>query len=147
MPLRAKGRIPHSWISASRITMVIDPALPPEYVADFYQSIRKSADFYGDTKVRPLTERALLLAAFSATTDDNERAADQVRRWNAQHPEHAYDENDSAAVSNFRRDYKQARERLLHPKLGRQILREMVSHTVVDAHGNPVTPPPGGPFL
>ena len=116
-PVRASGRVPYSWISASRITMVIDPATPPEDVAQFYQRIRKSDSYYGDVNIRPLAEKALMLAAFSATCTASEKPIDQVRRWNAEHPDNAYDASDSRAVGNFRRDLKQATERLLNPKL------------------------------
>lgn len=119
-PLRAHGRIPYAWISASRITLVIDPAVSPEHVAEFYQLIRKSDPYYAGAQVRPLAEKALLLAAFSSGTNDRETAMDQVRKWNVQHPEHAYEETHPGTVSNFRRDMKQARERLLYPKLGHE---------------------------
>lgn len=117
-PLRASGRIPYSWISASRITLVLDPATSPEEVADFYQRVRKSDSYYAGAQVRPLSAKALMLAEFSATAYDAERAIDQVKRWNEQHPEHAYDHSSPASVSNFRRDLKQARARLLYPRLG-----------------------------
>jgi hypothetical protein len=123
-PLRAHGRIPYAWISASRITLVVDPAVSPEHVAEFYQRIRKSDSYYAGAQVRPLGEKALLLAAFSASTNDGEPAIDQVHKWNVLHPGHAYDETNPGSVSNFRRDMKQARDRLLHPKLGHEGTRD-----------------------
>lgn len=117
--LRAGGRVTYDWVSASRITMVIDPATSPEDVRDLYQYVRKSDSFYGaDANLRPLLEKSLLLAAFSASCTDQERPVEQVRRWNSEHPEHAYDADHSRAVGNFRRDLRQARDRLLNPKLG-----------------------------
>jgi hypothetical protein len=121
--LRAGGRIPYSWISASRITMVIDPMVSPEDVADFYQRVRKSNSYFAGAQVRPLKAKALHLAAFSADIRPGERSVDQVKRWNELHPDHTYDHTSPTAISNFVRDMKLARDRLLNPKLGAEANR------------------------
>jgi len=117
--MRLSARIHYSPTSAARITMVIDPATPPDEVARAYQVMRKKY-IYGGTVIRPLAKKALLLAAFSITTSDTEKPTDQVRRWSRLHPQYSYDASDPVQLGNFRRDLKQATERLMHPRLGRQ---------------------------
>jgi len=117
-PLRASGRITYNWLPASRITLVIDPWVSPDEVRDLYHHVRKSDSYFGaDANLRPQLEKALLLAEFSITCTDDESGTEQVQRWNTEHPEHAYPDGVRVA-GNFRRDMRQAVDRLLNPKLG-----------------------------
>lgn len=123
LPLRAGGRVPYSWLSASRINLVVDPATTPAELAEFYQLVRKSPAYYGGAQVRPIGEKALLMAAFAAKAPEDERGVALVKRWNEQYPQFPYDPANPASVSNFRRDLRQACERLLVPKLGLEARR------------------------
>jgi hypothetical protein len=132
-PIRGAVRLPRLAPSTSRVTLVIDPAITPAEVAEFYQRTRKRF-VYGPHQFRPLQEKALHLARFwlSATrlqtggsvldrTWDGD-GADLVRRWNAQYPDQdghqwEYDASNADHVRNFRRDIRQAVAKLLYPKI------------------------------
>jgi len=90
----------------SRITLVIDAALAPSQVKDTYTRARNALL---QRRYRNLTRKHALLAGFSATFR-TETLRDQMRKWNAQYPNWKY-----KLVTNFGRDVKQARERLLEP--------------------------------
>ncbi len=125
LPLRAGGRVPYSWLSASRINLVVDPATTPAELAEFYQQVRKSPAYYGGAQVRPMGEKALLMAAFAANAPEDERGVALVKRWNEQYPQFQYATANPTSVSNFRRDLRQACERLLVPKLGLEARRRV----------------------
>jgi hypothetical protein len=113
-PVRAWAWRSTTTPSVLRLSMTIDPTMSPEEVKRVYQFLRKTY-FFRDILVRPLSAKAVDLAEFTLASEEFERTADLVRRWNSQHPEHTYDPEDAVALGNFRRDQRVAVKRLLHP--------------------------------
>jgi hypothetical protein len=91
----------------SRLVLTLDPALSPRQVADFYRKAWKALMEPG--RYRNLSEKHTLLAAFSVDRADSPRLREA---WNRKYPKWAY-----ASESNFGRDLRVARERLLSPSL------------------------------
>jgi hypothetical protein len=90
----------------SRITLTVDPALSPRQVEALYRSVRGQML---DGRYRNLSRKHALLAGFTATLGEL-KLSEQMRKWNAQHPRWKY-----KLVTNFGRDAKMARNRLLAP--------------------------------
>ena len=90
----------------SRITLTIDPALSPRQVESLYRRVRGQVL---DGRYRNLTRKHALLAAFT-TTLSGLKLSDQMSKWNARYRQWKY-----KAVTNFGRDAKTARDRLLTP--------------------------------
>jgi hypothetical protein len=93
--------------TASRIILIVDPALPPEELADSYRAIRQMA---GGSRQREMSKKHLVLALFAATRPKGETWAAGMIRWNREHPEWAYQHE-----TNFGRDAGSAQRRLLYP--------------------------------
>jgi hypothetical protein len=90
----------------SRITIEVDPALSPRQVEALYRTVRGQLL---EGRYRNLTQKHALLAGFTSTLRDL-KLADQMRKWNAQYHRWTYE-----LVTNFGRDAKKARDRLLAP--------------------------------
>jgi hypothetical protein len=92
----------------TRITLTIDPTTTPQEVADYYQSIRKDML---PKRYRSLSEKHLRLARFVALCGvEWKKWGEGMRAWNAAYPDYRYDNE-----SNFIRDARQAKQRLLSP--------------------------------
>jgi hypothetical protein len=95
------------YFALSRIALVVDPAVSPRELAERYRQVRQELL---PGRSRPLTDKHIELALFTAERPDAERWAEQMAGWNAAHPEWRYEQ-----VSNFSRDARQAQRRLLEP--------------------------------
>lgn len=90
----------------SRITLTIDPALPPSQVEEIYRRARHKLL---EGRYRNISEKHVTLAAFSLT-ESGAKLSDQMVRWNQKYPQWRYQR-----VTNFCRDARVARQRLLSP--------------------------------
>jgi hypothetical protein len=95
------------YFALTRIALSVDPAVSPRELADRYRTVRKELL---PGRSRPLTDKHIELALFTAARPDEERWAEQMAAWNAAHPQWQYEQ-----VSNFSRDARQAQRRLLEP--------------------------------
>ena len=89
----------------SRIDLSIDPAMSPRQVEALYRDIRSQA-LAG--RYRNLTQKHAILAAFTARNAG--ALSDQMQQWNREYSRWKY-----KSVTNFGRDSKAARDRLLKP--------------------------------
>jgi hypothetical protein len=94
----------HEW--ARRITLEVDPTVPPHELARTYQKVRERADHRGR---RRLSDKHASLAAFAAERPQETWAA-RRRAWNQVNPTWSYGHD-----SNFCRDAIRAQARLLYP--------------------------------
>lgn len=99
--------------SLSRITLEIDPALRADRVAEAYRQARRQLV---PGRVRPQSERHLYLAAFEVKGSRDTKGSELMKKWNDTCKREGWPENwPYTQVTNFLRDVKKARERLLHP--------------------------------
>lgn len=91
-----------SFPALSRIELVLDPALSPRQVAEFYRKARKEIV---SGRYRNLSEKHTLLAAFGASHGNSPKLRE---KWNRQYPKWRYE-----SESNFGRDVRAAKQRLL----------------------------------
>ena len=82
----------------SRITLSIDPAVPPDDVAECYKRLQNIALGHD---VRRLKDKHLTLAAFLYTRPKQETNRQAMKRWNQQYPDGGYEQ-----LSNFTKDGK-----------------------------------------
>ena len=94
--------------ATSRIELTIDPAASPLQVAEYYRRARSQ---FLKGRHRRQEEKHLELAVFDAYRPKGESTAKRLAQWNRSYPKWRYDEK-----TNFLRDKKVARERLLSPK-------------------------------
>ncbi len=94
----------HEW--ARRITLDVDPSIPPHELARTYQQIRERAEHRGR---RRLSDKHASLAAFAVEHPDG-TWSERRRAWNSANPTWSYEHD-----SNFRRDAMRAQARLLYP--------------------------------
>lgn len=103
----------------SRISLSIDPVMPPAAVARAYQQARSHL---ARRRIREMPPKSLALAAFAAWRPPREPLKQQIWLWNAWvaevHPEWRYDPARNTQRANFARDRKQASKRLLAPMEG-----------------------------
>jgi hypothetical protein len=92
----------------TRITLVIDPTLTPRDVARHYSKVRQKVI---GKRHRPLSEKHVRLAMFSAMRREEETWPERMAAWNKEHQDWRYTQ-----VGNFQRDCLQAQRRLLHPE-------------------------------
>lgn len=90
----------------SRITLEVDIALSPAQVGMLYQKLRSRLL---EGRYRNQTPKHAMLAAFTAQRDEL-TLEEQRRDWNKRYPRWRYQ-----VVTNFGRDAKAARDRLLRP--------------------------------
>jgi hypothetical protein len=98
-----RDRVECGW--GGRIVLNIDPALPPEEVADAYREARERQGVAG---IRKMSDRQAVLAGWSF--DRPEPWRDLLVEWNKAFPDWSY-----TAESNFRRDALRAQRRLMYP--------------------------------
>jgi hypothetical protein len=91
----------------NRITLTIDPALPPQVVTAQYVAARKAQ--FGSTRPRVLTERHLRLAAFIAKRPPVEDWESRLIEWNTSVPMRGWR---YARLATFKRDAVLATTRL-----------------------------------
>ena len=91
----------------SRITLTLDPALSPRQVEGIYRNIRSRAL---SGRYRNISNKHAVLAAFAAEHEGETTLSAVMASWNKRYPRWRY-----KAVTNFGRDAKAARERLLYP--------------------------------
>lgn len=112
MAIDAEIRIDKDIPTHSRIVLTIDPTLTPARVEVYYRQIRKQVV----RRYRSLQPKALELIRFVASRPDGETALQRMDAWNKLwakwHPKWRYN-----LESNFSRDCKMARQRLLHPPI------------------------------
>lgn len=97
--------------SANRIELVLDPALTDKEVAALYRQVRRrmlKKDSRGKARFRQLSKKHLRLAIFDA--EHEEKYLKKMHVWNKQFPKWKYEH-----LSNFIRDCKKARQRLIQP--------------------------------
>ena len=97
----------------ARITLVIDPIVPPSEVTNEYQRLRREIM---PRRHRSLSDKHLRLAAFVAERPESESWEDRMKGWNATYPEPEFDGYSYSHRSNFIRDAIQARQHLLYPE-------------------------------
>lgn len=100
-----------SLASANRIELVLDLALTEKEVAAIYRQARRSLlkqDKLGKARFRQLSEKHLRLAIFDAEHEGT--YLKKKSAWNKQFPKWRYEH-----LSNFIRDSKKAKQRLLQP--------------------------------
>lgn len=93
----------------SRITLEIDPALPPRVLAKVYADIRR---FLGIERNREPTDKSRQLAEFTQARPFDESWTKRMVAWNKKYPKWAYKQED-----NFGRDCRQAQRRLVGANL------------------------------
>ena len=108
-PLHAEMKWTSPFEAMSRITLTVDPALPPREVADAYREVR--ARFLGP-RYRTLGEKHVALALFAARKPGGITWREGMLSWNKAKKKWAYSQE-----TNFARDCTQALKRLLHPHL------------------------------
>jgi hypothetical protein len=92
----------------NRITLVVDPALPPHVVTAHYRRARKQE--FGKTRPRVLTRKHLQLGAFAAMRPQNQPWSERLAEWNASVPITSWRYR---REGTFRRDCLLAATRLL----------------------------------
>lgn len=92
----------------SRIELSIDPAASPRQVAEYYRLVRNQIV---KGRHRRQEEKHLELAVFDTYRPKGESTAKWLAQWNRENPKWQYD-----VKTNFLRDKKVARERLLSPR-------------------------------
>jgi hypothetical protein len=107
--IRATEQLRDPLSVTTRITLTIDPTLTPREVAKHYAYVRQKVL---GKRHRPLSEKHIRLAMFSAMRPEEETWAERMAAWNKEYPKWRYT---FEQVSNFRRDCLQAQRRLLHP--------------------------------
>ncbi len=106
--------------AASRITLIVDPFVPPQEVLGTYSRVRQQI-LKG--RYRPLSEKHLRLAVFAAEQKRKGVTwAAVMEEWNQAHPGETYTQE-----TVFARDATAARKRLLTPRLNPDGLLEMVA--------------------
>jgi len=94
--------------ACSRIELVVDPTVKPAELAERYVEARKKLV---SKRHRTQSKKHLTLAIFSTMRPKGQKLKDQLREWNKQYGHLGrYRESD---VSNFGKDVRQARARLL----------------------------------
>ncbi|MCL5883514.1 MAG: hypothetical protein M1539_06005 [Actinobacteria bacterium] len=100
-------------VSASRITLTLDPALTDKEVAAIYRQERRKilkTDRQGKARFRLQSEKHLRLAIFEAEQPEELTYRQKMKAWNDQFPKWSYKHE-----SNFIRDSKKAVQRLIQP--------------------------------
>ena len=109
-PIRAKMEPNLMRPSATaRVVLTIDPTASPAQVAKAYARVRSS--WLG--RYRALSPKHLRLATFLAERPGEETWAERLKTWNARAS--APERYEGHQVSNFARDCKRAKKRLLDP--------------------------------
>ena len=103
-PLRVKVQSSHIP-ALSRLVLTVDPAISPRELAEHYRQARQQ--FVGK-RHRSMSEKHTTLVTFMNTRPPKETYARSMTAWNRKYPKWKY-----KAVSNFGRDVKTARKRLL----------------------------------
>ena len=107
----------HSFIdwrypALSRITLTIDPGLPPGEVEFEYRRAQELMS--GGREFRETSERRLRLITFVYEHHELKSTSDRIKAWNKEFPQWSYDEQEQ--VSNFLRDVRGAERHLREPK-------------------------------
>ncbi|MER6791032.1 hypothetical protein [Amycolatopsis mediterranei] len=117
-----------------RIRLDVHPAAAAEDVAAAYVAARADleiAETYGHSRVKGPSTRNLLLAAFVAGRTGTWQQ--KMDSWNEEYPEYA-----TSRLSNFKRDAKDTRLRVLNP--GRQPATEKADPPPSYAQQSPISP-------
>jgi hypothetical protein len=95
-----------------RISVEVDIAVTPNEVREHYRRIRK--ELLNGARTKRLSPKHLALAEFMVRQPEEESWETKRAAWNRRHPRDSYSKNQTA---NFKRDCRQALERLLAPRI------------------------------
>lgn len=102
------------------IDLEIDPVVSSQQVARVYRRLRRG--ILSAERTRELSEKHLQLAAFSIEHDAPNSWANRMTAWNKANPKWRY-----GRVTNFQRDYTNARKKLRLKPLNLNLINELLN--------------------
>ena len=114
LALRVDHQVIHRATKAGiRVQLSIDPNVPPREVAEYYKAIR---DRMSPKRPRAMTAKHMTLAVWGTTQLKTGSWGLGMKRWNETYPERDFPGYQYTNRRNFRRDFTEARRRLLSPE-------------------------------
>ena len=95
--------------AASRLTLEIDPTMPPRILEEQFRAIRARVF---SSRYRPLSKKNLQLVAFVLRQRKGRSWPEIMTAWNKKHSEYRYHKDQ---IKNFKRDARTAKEHLVSP--------------------------------